>query len=294
MKIGYFADGVWAHQAVHGILSNSQIIISFICLRYEQPDSYLISIADTHNIPCFIERNVNDDLFVSVLKEYSCDLFVSMSFNQIFGSSIRNIVPLGTVNCHAGRLPYYRGRNILNWALINDEKEFGITVHYVDDGIDTGDVILQRCYPITDNDDYASLLTRSYIYCADVLLEVLDLFIRRQVTSWKQDTVDECGLYCSIRKPGDEIINWNTTSREIFNFVRALTEPGPCARTQLKNSEVKIMKLTYLPNAPVYKGIPGAILAKKGEKYLVKTKDSYVSIDHFTCENPLRVGDRFK
>ena len=156
------------------------------------------------------------------------------------------------INCHAGWLPYYRGRNILNWALINDENEFGITVHYVDDGIDTGDVILQRCYPITDIDDYASLLRRAYIYCADVLLDVLDLFLRKQVTSWKQNSVDEFGLYCSIRKPGDEIINWNTTSREIFNFVRALTKPGPCARTQLRESEVKIMKLTYLPDAPVY------------------------------------------
>ena len=54
------------------------------------------------------------------------------------------------------------------------------------------------------------------------------------------------------------------------------------------------MKLTYLPHAPVYKGIPGAILAKKDGKFLVKTKDSYVSIDEFTCEHSIRVGDRFQ
>ena len=77
-----------------------------------------------------------------------------MSFDQIFKEEIINIPPLKIINCHAGKLPFYRGRNILNWALINDEKEFGITVHYVDFGIDTGDSILQKNYEITDDDDY--------------------------------------------------------------------------------------------------------------------------------------------
>lgn len=68
------------------------------------------------------------------------------------------------INCHAGKSPLYRGRNILNRALINDEKEFGITVHYVDEGIDTGDIILQRVYEITDEENYATLLDRAHTY----------------------------------------------------------------------------------------------------------------------------------
>ena len=64
----------------------------------------------------------------------------------------------GAINCHAGKLPDYRGRNILNWALINDEKEFGITVHFIDEGIDTGDIILQESFEIKDSDNYKSLL----------------------------------------------------------------------------------------------------------------------------------------
>ena len=76
---------------------------------------------------------------------------------------------LKTINCHAGKLPFYRGRDILNWVLINDEKEFGITVHYMDEGIDTGDIILQRTFPITDEDSYKTLLERSYDECANIL-----------------------------------------------------------------------------------------------------------------------------
>ena len=68
-----------------------------------------------------------------------------------------NLPKLKTINCHAGKLPFYRGRNILNWALINDEKKFGITVHYVDEKIDCGDIILQRIFKITDKDNILDL-----------------------------------------------------------------------------------------------------------------------------------------
>ncbi|MEA1052839.1 formyltransferase family protein [Lamprobacter modestohalophilus] len=84
---------------------------------------------------------------------------------QIFKKSTIERLDLGAINCHAGKLPFYRGRNILNWALINDEEEFGITVHSVDTGVDTGDIIRQQCFPITDADDYSTLLERAYWLC---------------------------------------------------------------------------------------------------------------------------------
>jgi methionyl-tRNA formyltransferase len=121
-----------------------------------------------------------------------------MSFNQIFREEIMNMPPLKTINCHAGQLPFYRGRNILNWALINDEKCFGITVHYVDSGIDTGDIILQRTYPINDADNYKSLLEVAYTECANILydaikinLEKLILLSRRAFTLWGFTVVEE-------------------------------------------------------------------------------------------------------
>ena len=64
-----------------------------------------------------------------------------MSFNQILKKKIINLPHLKTINCHAGKLPFYRGRNVLNRVLINDENEFGITIHYIDEGIDTGDIV---------------------------------------------------------------------------------------------------------------------------------------------------------
>ena len=88
-----------------------------------------------------------------------------MSFNQIFDKELINIPPLGTINCHASKLPFYIGRINLNWILINDEKEFGITLHY----LDTGDIILQKTYSISDHDNYKTLLGLSFKECPVVL-----------------------------------------------------------------------------------------------------------------------------
>ena len=95
-----------------------------------------------------------------------------MSFNQIFKKEIINLPLLKTINCHAGKLPFYRGRNILNWVLINDEKEFGVTVHYMDEGIDTGDIIMQDSFSISGLDDYSTLLLRSYEACAACIVQI--------------------------------------------------------------------------------------------------------------------------
>ena len=147
MLIGYFADGKWAHNALELIISSVDIDIAFICARYENPDQILFQKAKNLGVDFFIEKDINNNSFQKRLAAYKCDLFVSMSFNQIFKRETFSIPSKGTINCHAGKLPLYRGRNVLNWALINDEKEFGITVHFVDENIDTGDIILQKTFP---------------------------------------------------------------------------------------------------------------------------------------------------
>ena len=222
MKIGYFADGPWSHIALEKILSSHLFEISFICARFDHPDPYLRLRAVEEKIPFLANQNINSDDFLGLLDKFRCDIYVSMSFNQIFRSNILNKTSNGIINCHAGKLPSYRGRNVLNWVLINDEKEFGVTVHYVDGGIDTGDIIKQKSYPITDEDDYATLLKRSHGYCADILYEAMVSIAENKCVGVAQATFETPGFYCSQRKPGDELLDWNQPSRDIFNFVRAI------------------------------------------------------------------------
>lgn len=294
MRIGYFGDGPWAHEAFKRIVLDESLEIKFVTVRYDSRDPELIKLAEDKGIPVELSADINSVEFLDRVERYNVDLFVSMSFNQIFKERTINYPPLKTINCHAGKLPYYRGRNILNWALINDEKEFGITVHYVDKGIDTGDIILQRTFPISDEDDYSTLLNTAYVGCSDVLYDAIKLIQNGSATPIKQNTIDPIGMYCGMRGPGDELINWNTSSREIFNFVRAICAPGPMATAVLNGQEIRINKVREVKGARSYIGKPGQILGKTENGFYVKTLDTFVEILEYEYKGKIRVGDRIK
>jgi len=294
LNIGYFADGPWSHKAFQKLIKDPEIVISFICVRFDTEDEILKKYSKIYNISYLKHENINSEQFISKIKDYNCDLFVSMSFNQIFKNKVINLPKYKTINCHAGKLPYYRGRNVLNWVLINDEKEFGITVHYVDQGIDTGDIILQKVYDILDEDNYKTLLDKAHEGCAEILYEVILKFKKGSVKSFRQTEFHPTGFYCSQRKDGDEIICWNQSSRKIFNFVRAICNPGPIARSFIKGKEIKINKVELIKNAPSYECIVGAVLIKKNDSFLVKTKDSFIKIIEYDYDGIVRVGDRLE
>ena len=294
ITIGYFADGPWSHQTLEKLLCDSSIHIAFICARFDRPDPVLREQADLHGIVYLTHPNINANDFMETIVGHGCDLFVSMSFNQIFRKRLIHTPRLKTINCHAGMLPFYRGRNILNWALINDEKEFGITVHYVDEGIDTGDILAQETFPIDDSDNYATLLERAYRGCAELLYGTLKQRQAGQSVPRAQTDIHPVGFYCTGRLEGDERLDWNQSSREIFNFIRAICHPGPEGRTLCRDKEIRINRVELVPDAPVYKGVPGAVVGVEAEGFFVKTADSFVKVVEWSGIDKIRIGERLK
>jgi methionyl-tRNA formyltransferase len=292
LKIGYFADGAWSHRAFEILINDQTIDVAFIVPRTDSTDNTLLGFSERFNIPYHKGVKINSNEFYELAKSYACDLFVSMSFNQIFKKPIANLPFIGTINCHAGKLPFYRGRNVLNWALINNEKEFGITTHFIDEGIDTGDIILQRVFPITDSDNYATLLKLSHEACAQILFDAIKLIQSNSFTRQKQSTIHEVGFYCGQRIPGDEIINWNQTSREVFNFIRAVCAPGPKARSTFNGQEILINSARLIENAPHYINTVGQIVGKTNDGYIVKTRDTTIEILEVESDVKLGIGDR--
>lgn len=216
----------------------------------------------------------------------NCDLFVSIGFHKIFGLNILKLPRLGTINLHSGKLPAYKGRNVLTAALINDEKEFGLTVHWVDRGIDTGDIILQETYPITDEDDYKSLLAKSYEKGAELLYNAIKC-IQKGIASRRPQ---EGGFYCQPRTMKDICIDWTKSGREIFNFIRALCFPNPVARAFIGDREIKINKVHFekdsghLIKTGLY--IPvGTVI----DDNLVKVVDGYLKLIQY--EGEIKKGD---
>lgn len=278
MNIGYFADGPWSHEAIKLISETAGINISFIVPRYDTQDPVLKDWAKKLNVPYIPCQNVNSLEFLNSIEKYNADLFISMSFNQILKTEIINFPKLGFINCHAGALPFYRGRNPLNWVLINGESHFGITVHYIDEGIDTGDIIEQRLYQINLTDDYGSLLERAIYECAKVLHSATLKIYTKNVQRIKQSSIHPVGTYFGMRTLGDEIVDFKWPAIQIHNFIRAINIPGPCARCYIGEREYAIQSSELIDNAPIYIATIGEVIGRGKEGIIVKVGDSSIKL----------------
>jgi methionyl-tRNA formyltransferase len=278
MKIGFFGNGPWALRALEALARNSDYKIVFVVERFPENESRLAQLAVRLGIPALCPQNVNAPDVVEHIRALGADLHASMSYDQILRPPILDVPNRGTLNCHAGALPFYRGRNPLTWAIINGESEFGVTVHWVDSQIDTGDIVLQQRAPIAEADDFATLLRKAYDLCADTLVRAISLVFAGRDTRKPQAEIDSIGLYCCRRRPGDEQIAWGERSQFIHNFVRALVPPGPGARTWHDERAYAILKTELVPNARAYIGVAGEVVGRSTDDVLVKTGDSILRI----------------
>ncbi|MFG5091997.1 formyltransferase family protein [Campylobacter lari] len=211
-----------------------------------------------------------------------------MSFDQIFKQPILDLYKNKIINCHAGKLPEYRGRNILNWALINGEKDFGITVHFVNEKIDDGDIILQKILKIKENYNYKILLKISAIECSTLLFDALKLFVNNKVTSYKQNLKN--GFYCKRRKSGDEIINWNDKRVNIHNFIKGVRGGGISAISYIQSNKIKIFKSEIVDICMRNKKIGEVVKANKKHIY-INTIDGILKIISYKADIIISKGD---
>jgi methionyl-tRNA formyltransferase len=278
LTIGYFGDGRWARRALDRIVELPELRILFIVGRHADPDPQLRAYAERLDVPFATDPDVNRPDFVNAVRQYDADIHVSMSFDQILDRTLLNLAPKGFINCHAGALPFYRGRNVLNWALINGEDQFGVTVHYIEEEIDTGDIILQRFAEITESDDYGSLLDKAVVRCAEVLPEALLQIRAGTVDPTPQDEIHPVGFYCSRRRDGDEWIDWTWTSERIHNFVRGIAPPAPGARTLLVDNRIAVLRTERINEAPEYIDRPGTVVGRDDDGIVVKTGDTSIRV----------------
>ena len=278
MKVGYFADGPWSQKAIEIITDSVLFEVVFIVPRFDTQDPVLKKWAAKLEVPFLPSENVNSPEFIALIDGYKPDLLVSMSFNQILKKDIIAYPPKGFINCHAGALPFYRGRNPLNWVLINGENTFGITVHYVDEGIDTGDIIEQKHYPISTHDTYSSLLNIAVTECGEILLSAMQKISEDKVMRITQQDIHPVGTYFGMRTVGDENVDFNWPLVRIFNFIRAISSPGPGARFWVERVEYAIEEAVLIPDAVTYIATVGEVIGRHVEGVVVKAGDSALLI----------------
>ncbi len=168
------------------------------------------------------------------------DLLWITDYRYLLEKSILDLAPLGAVNLHPSLLPKYRGRAPINWALLRGENRLGLTAHFVDEGMDTGDLIAQLEYTITDDQDVGDCLRILYPLYGQLTREVLGYFRAGRVPTIPQNHAEATEY--PRRRPEDGFIDWSRSAHEVRNLVRAVAAPYPGAFTTFQGSKVVLWK----------------------------------------------------
>lgn len=282
MRLLFFGDGTWATQSLLRLVEEGWELLGVVT-RLKPSDPNLLDTAQGLGLPLFQPTNVNAPEFVAQVAALRPELNLSVSYDQILRRPILESAPEGFINFHSGKLPFYRGRNVVNWVLINGEEEIGLTAHYVNEGIDTGDIILQRTLPILWTDGYGDLLERVVAVFPDFVAETVSLIANGEVERQPQSHL--LGTYFPKRQNGDEWLDWSDSSRNLYNKIRAITHPGPGARTLLDGQVVTVWRAFYDPAWPNYIATPGQVVGRRAnEGVVVKTGDSTLLLQEVQLE----------
>lgn len=226
-------------------------------------------------------ENLKNEVFLNELRRLEADIQVVVAFRML-PEVVWNMPPLGTFNLHASLLPQYRGAAPINWAIINGEKETGVTTFFLKHEIDTGEIIFQEKIAIEGDDNVEIVHDKLMVLGSQLVLKTIDAVIDNSIQSRPQNTFfdNEKEL-----KPAPKIfketceIDWNKPSQEVHNFVRGLS-PYPAAwaefevkgeKLNFKIFETKIKRETHQLN-------PGEIVTDNKTTLQVAVQDGFIEI----------------
>lgn len=226
-----------------------------------------------YDIPVYQPLKAREESFVYTLKEMNPELIVVVAFGQILPKSILDIPKYGCVNVHASLLPRYRGAAPLNWVIINGEEKTGVTTMYMDEGLDTGDMILKSEIPLDDEITAGELHDKMMIDGAKVLKETIDLIEKGEAPREKQSNEDTC--YSPIMNKSLGNIDWKKSAIDIHNLVRGIN-PWPSAYTTYEGQTMKIWKTKVIDKNSDKD--PGTIISVDKEGINVSTSEGILQI----------------
>lgn len=183
--------------------------------------------------------NINSTESVNKLKELSPDCIVVIAFGQILKKEVLYLPKYGCINIHASLLPRYRGAAPINWAIINGEKETGITIMEMDEGLDTGDMLSSKAIPIREEDDSQSIHDKLSLLGGKLIVDTLEDFKSKSIISIPQD--NDLSNYAPMLTKETGRIDWNRNGDNIINLIRGL-KPWPSAYMIYKGENIKIHK----------------------------------------------------
>ncbi len=276
MQIVFFGTPQFAIPSLKALLASSNKVLAVVTQsdkrrgRLGLPSPTPVKeFAIKENIRVLQPEKINVPSFIDELSFLNPDIIVVVAYGKILPPRILNLPCHGCINVHASLLPKYRGAAPIQWAIIKGEKETGVTTMLMNEGLDTGDVLLQESIEILDNDNSETLGKKLSELGASLLVKTIE-----GLESGSLKPVPQQGKpsYAPILKKQDGRINWDMNASDIWNFVRGMY-PWPGAFTKTNNERIKIINVRPIQG----KGIPGRI-ESVSNRLVIGTGDGLIEI----------------
>ena len=245
MRIAFAGTPAFAVPSLQALLDSSHDVVCVIT-QPDRPAGRGLSLrpppvktlAEAEGLRVYQPLKFNKREFLDELEGHDLDLILTAAYGRIFRARSLGLPRSGCVNLHASLLPRYRGVAPINWAVINGETETGVTTFFMEKGVDTGKMIVQKATPVGENETAGELYERLAELGAGALVETCDLIAAGKAPRLSQD--DSLACYAPKLNKDDAEIGWERPARQVHNHIRGVN-PRPGAFTRFRGGTVKIL-----------------------------------------------------
>ncbi|HSX98943.1 MAG TPA: methionyl-tRNA formyltransferase [Streptomyces sp.] len=271
MRVVMFGYQTWGHRTLRALLDSGHDVV--LAVTHPKSDhayeriwnDSVADLAEQHGVPVLLRNRPDDEELLRALKEADPDLIVANNWRTWLPPEIFDLPEHGTLNIHDSLLPTYAGFSPLIWALINGEKEVGVTAHRMDGELDMGDVLLQRSVPVGPRDTATDLFHRTVDLIGPLVIDSLELIASGKAVWTPQDR--SRSSFFHKRSLEDSRIDWTWPAEDLERFVRAQSDPYPNAFTHHRGERIRIVSASVSEGR--YGGTPGRIFIREGDGVVI-------------------------
>ena len=277
LKVAVFAYHDIGYECLKVLMDSGDEIVAVVTHEDDPKEEiWFRSVAElskAHHLPVYTPSSPNTPAFIDLIRKLAPDLVFSFYYRRLLSGELLAVPRLGGINLHGSLLPKYRGRSPVNWVLINGESETGVTLHYMVEKADAGDIVAQRSVPIDMEDTALSLFHKLTKAAVQFLKETYPQIRTGTAPRIPQDS--QLATIFGGRRPEDGEIKWECSALAVYNLVRAVAHPYPGAFTYRNGKKLFLWSAT-LDGQPIRvtkeSQPPGTIAAvEKGKGVVVST-----------------------
>lgn len=271
MRMIFFGASALGYECCHALLRNGEEVVGIVSIPREFEISYskqpvtnvtfrsFEDLGKEYNIPVvYVERNMSGAKWRELFERWRPTFGLAIGWYYMIPASIRSLFPQGIAGVHASMLPKYRGGAPLVWAMIEGVDRTGVSLFYLESGVDTGDVIAQAEFEVLKSDTISDVLRKATEASVGLVTEYVPRIAEKTAPRVPQDS--SAATVYPQRNPADGLIAWHRLGAEqVYNWVRAQTKPYPGAYTLLKGERLTIWDVA-LSDSNAVAGRPGAVV----------------------------------